>query len=152
MLLAEQAAPLLTPWQNVYVISGSSAGALTGLQFVVMVLISESRAGGGIAEIRSFASPTIMHFCAALLISGIMSAPWPTSAGAESALAVCGAAGVVYGLTVIKHTKRQSGYKPDREDWFWYALLPLFAYAGQARAKRAFPQLNHALTMISPHE
>jgi uncharacterized membrane protein HdeD (DUF308 family) len=128
VLLAESAAPLLTPWQNFYVISGSSAGALTGLQFVVMALLAESRTGG-MPEIRAFGSPTVVHFCAALLISGIMSAPWPTLPGVEIALAACGAAGVIYAVTVIKHTKQQSGYKPDREDWFWYAALPLFAYA-----------------------
>ena len=31
----------LAAWQNFYVIVGSSAGALIGLQFVVMSLISE---------------------------------------------------------------------------------------------------------------
>src|SRR5437879_1517896 len=44
VVLAEAAGPLLTPWQDFYVIVGSSAGALTGLQFVVIALIAE--AGG----------------------------------------------------------------------------------------------------------
>ena len=129
VLLAEPAAPLLTPWQNFYVITGSSAGALTGLQFVVMALLAGARNAGGMAEIRAFGSPTLVHFCAALLISGVMSAPWPTLAGAEAAIAISGAAGVIYVFTVIGHAKRQTGYKPDREDWFWYAVLPLLAYA-----------------------
>lgn len=36
MVLAEAAGPLLTQWENFYIIVGSSAGALTGLQFVVI--------------------------------------------------------------------------------------------------------------------
>jgi hypothetical protein len=98
------------------------------LQFVVMALLAEIRSGG-MPEIRAFGSPTVVHFCAALLVSGIMSAPWPTLSGVETALAACGAAGVFYGITVVKHTRQQSGYKPDREDWFWYVALPLVAYA-----------------------
>jgi len=128
VLLSEPAAPLLTPWQNFYVISGSSAGALTGLQFVVMALLSGVRGVAGMAEIRAFGSPTVVHFCAALLVSGIMTAPWPTVAGVETAVAICGAAGVIYVIIVIGHAKRQTGYKPDRKDWFWYAGLPLLAY------------------------
>ncbi len=33
--------PELTPWANYYVIVGSSAGALTGLQFVVIALLAD---------------------------------------------------------------------------------------------------------------
>jgi len=36
----EAAASTLSAWENFYVIVGSSAGALTGLQFVVMTLIA----------------------------------------------------------------------------------------------------------------
>ena len=36
----------LTQWESFYVIVGSSAGALTGLQFVVIALIAEAEAAG----------------------------------------------------------------------------------------------------------
>lgn len=123
------AGPLLAQWQNFYVIVGSSAGALTGLQFVVMALIKDTQHMGGMSEVRAFGTPTVVHFCAALLVSGIASAPWPSLSSAATALALCGAAGVAYAASVIKHALRQSGYKPDAEDWFWYAALPMFAYA-----------------------
>jgi len=42
VLYQEPAGPLLAQWQNFYVIAGSSAGALTGLQFVVMALNSKA--------------------------------------------------------------------------------------------------------------
>jgi hypothetical protein len=146
VFLTEAAGPLLTPWQNFYVISGTSAGALTGLQFVVMALLAQSRTAR-MPEIRAFGSPTVVHFCAALLISGIMSAPWPTLSGVETALAACGALGLIYGVTVVKRTKQQSGYKPDREDWFWYAALPLFAYAALLMAA-ILPASDHTMALF----
>ena len=48
---------LLQSWTNFYVIVGSSAGALTGLQFVVMALVAQSGAPGSMAEVRAFGSP-----------------------------------------------------------------------------------------------
>jgi len=129
VVLAEARGLLLTQWENFYVIVGSSAGALTGLQFVVIALIAEVEALRGMLEIRAFGTPTVVHFCAALLISAILSAPWPALSGAGLALGASGAAGVVYAMMFIRHVRRQTGYKPDTEDWVWYAALPLVAYA-----------------------
>ena len=61
----------LADWANFYVIVGSSAGALTGLQFVVIALITEAEAARSMLEIRAFGTPTIVHFCVVLLISGL---------------------------------------------------------------------------------
>jgi hypothetical protein len=67
------------------VIVGSSAGALTGLQFVVLTLISESGAvRGTTATMSAFASPNVVHFCAALLISAIASTPGTATAHRDS--------------------------------------------------------------------
>ena len=140
MLTADAAAPLLAQWQNFYVIAGSSAGALTGLQFVVMALIKDSQGMGGMQEVRAFGTPTVVHFCAALLISAIASAPWQTLSAAATALGVCGAAGMIYALSVIRHAIRQTGYKPDAEDWFWYAALPVLAYAALTAAAILLPR------------
>ena len=119
----------LAPWESFYVIVGSSAGALTGLQFVVIALIAEAEAAAGMLEIRAFGTPTVVHFCAVLFISAVLSAPWHTLSGAGLVLDVCGVAGIVYALTVVRHARRQTGYSPDAEDWFWYSALPLVGYA-----------------------
>ena len=119
----------LARWANFYVIVGSSAGALTGLQFVVMTLIAEARVAGSMREIRAFGTPTVVHFCAALLISALMNAPWHALSHVGICLGICGAAGIAYGLTVIRHARKQSGYAPDAEDWLWYAAFPLLAHA-----------------------
>jgi hypothetical protein len=127
--MGERPLSSLTQWENFYVIVGSSAGALTGLQFVVIALIAEAQTARSILEIRAFGTPTVVHFCAVLLISAIMSAPWYALSAVGTALAACGAAGVVYAIFVIRHAHRQTGYAPDREDWAWYAVLPLVAYS-----------------------
>jgi hypothetical protein len=64
-------------WESFYVIIGSSAAALTGLQFVVIVLGAERKALGDGETTRAFATPTVVHFCAVLLVAAILSAPWP---------------------------------------------------------------------------
>jgi hypothetical protein len=119
----------LAAWVSFYVIMGSASAALTGLQFVVIVLSAELNTRVSGSANRAFGTPTIVHFCAALLISAIVSAPWPSLASAGLALGACGVAGVVYTATVIRHTRRQTDYLPVLEDWIWHATLPLLAYA-----------------------
>lgn len=67
----------LAGWENFYVIVGSSVGALIGLQFVVMTLIADLPIAPADARaIDAFATPTIVHFGAVLLLSAVLSAPW----------------------------------------------------------------------------
>ena len=127
--LEQGAVSLLSRWENFYVIVGSSAGALTGLQFVVMALIADLEMYPSMLEVRAFGTPTIVHFCAALLISAVASAPWSSLAAAGIAFAVLGVAGLLYSVRVITHARRQTGYSPDREDWFWYSVLPLCGHS-----------------------
>jgi hypothetical protein len=119
--------PMLA-WENFYIIVGSSAGALTGLMFVVMALAAESQARTSTREVDAFGTPTIVHFCAVLLISSILSAPWPELWQAALAVTACGAAGIVYGLIVVRRTRRSVNYKPEMEDWIWHCALPLIGY------------------------
>jgi hypothetical protein len=120
---------LLAAWESFYVIVGSSAAALTGLQFVVIVLASDVGALGGAPTTKAFGTPTIVHFCAVLLISAVLSAPWHDVSGPALVLAISASVGLMYTLTVIKHARRQTGYVPVLEDWIWHVTLPLVAYA-----------------------
>ena len=124
----------LSAWENFYVIVGSSAAALTGLQFVVIVLIAESRTQSTSREISAFGTPTVVHFCAVLLLSAILSAPWRALSSAGMALGACGTAGVIYTFLVVRRARRQTGYKPVFEDWLFHAGLPFVAYAALAVA------------------
>jgi hypothetical protein len=117
----------LARWANFYVIVGSSAGALTGLQFVVIALIAQSGGTTSKREIRAFGTPTVIHFCAALVISVVMNIPWLGGSHLAACLGALAIVGLIYSLTVIVHAKK-STYQPDTEDWFWYAGLPVCAY------------------------
>jgi hypothetical protein len=120
----------LESWANFYVIVGSSAGALTGLQFVVMALIADSRRPDTSDDaINTFGTPTVLYFCAVLLISAILSAPWPNLSYPAVALVLSGAAGVGYGIIVLRRALLQKSYTPVFEDWLWFIALPLTANA-----------------------
>jgi hypothetical protein len=114
-------------WANFYVIAGSSAGALTGLQFVVMALVAE-RPFGSAQEINTFGTPTVVHFSATLLISAILAAPWHRLGSAGLALAACGALGCVYSVIVVRRARRVTAYRATLDDWLWFVILPLIAY------------------------
>lgn len=116
-------------WESFYVIVGSSAAALTGLQFVVIVLGAETSAPATAHTTRAFGTPTVVHFCAVLLNSAILSAPWRRLPSAGLAIAAFASAGVVYTLLVLRHARRQTEYVPVLEDWIWHTALPLLAYA-----------------------
>jgi hypothetical protein len=139
LLAAEDALSPLSRWESFYVIVGSSGAALTGLQFVVMTLIADSDRPRNPAQIRAFGTPTIVHFCAALLVSAIASAPWSTLPSAAFAFAICGIAGVAYGAIVVRRARGQTGYTPVLEDWIWHGVLPLIAYGAVVGAAIALP-------------
>ncbi len=120
----------LSAWQNFYVIVGSSAGALIGLQFVVMALIvnvarSPNLAPGGAA----FSTPTIVYFTTVLVLAGAMCAPWQSIMPVAVFWGAAGLAGVFYGAFITRRMRRQTAYQPEFEDWFFHSVLPISAYA-----------------------
>jgi len=120
----------LSGWQNFYVIVGSSAGALIGLQFVVLTLIANRPAVRGQGQAGdAFATPTIVHFATVLLLAAIATAPWHRVSNAAILWFSSGVAGFVYEAIVVRRMRRQTIYKPEFEDWLFHALLPLVAYA-----------------------
>src|SRR3954466_3043468 len=115
----------LSEWQNFYVIVGSSAGALIGLQFVVLTLIAAMPISRGTAQAgAAFSTPNVVHFGAVLLLAGILSAAGREVAPAAVLWGLLGLIGIVYAAVVVRRMRRQSAYKPVFEDWFCSALLP----------------------------
>jgi len=128
--MIDTVAPTLKQWESYYVIVGSSACALTGLQFVVLTLITDAGAlRGSDATLSAFASPNVVHFCVALLLSAWLSMPWHGLLPAGVGVALTGTGGLVYSLNVLRIARRQRDYKPVLEDWIWHAALPILAYA-----------------------
>ena len=124
----EAAVSPLPTWQNFYVIIGSSAGALTGLMFVVITLITRSRVPRSSGTLAAFGTPTVVHFCAALLVAAILSAPWQVLWNAALLLGLAGLGGVIYVVIVVRRARRQTDYQLVLEDWLWYITFPLVSY------------------------
>ena len=125
--------PLLTTWQNFYVIIGSSAGALTGLMFVVITLAARAQRPQRSGDpIGTFNTPNVVHFCAALLIAAILCAPWQVLWNASLLLGLCGLGGVIYVAIVLQRMRRlrlQGGdYTLVLEDWLCHVVFPFVSY------------------------
>lgn len=118
----------LAGWESFYVIVGSSSAALTGLNFVVIALGAQSQTLSGPTDVSAFGTPTIIHFCAALLVSAILSAPWRSASIVALCLGICAVAGIMYLGRVMLIVRRGTTYKPVLDDVLWHFALPLVAY------------------------
>ena len=131
-------------WDNFYVIVGSSAGALIGLQFVVITLIAEIPIAGADAQAGgAFSTPSVVHFGAVLLLSAIVSAPWTGIAAVALLWGLMGLCGLAYTAVVVRRMRMQTADQPVLEDWLFHVLLPFAAYAAlavAALAARAHPR------------
>lgn len=120
----------LDGWENFYVIVGSSAGALIGLQFVVITLIAERPIGRGLAQASgAFATPSVVHFGVVLLLSAIVSAPWNGISTVALLWGLVGLCGLVYAVIVTRRMRVQTAYQPVFVDWLFHVILPSAAYA-----------------------
>ena len=122
---------MMTPiegWENFYLIVGSSAAVLTGLLFVVVALTGQRREADAAGGTAAYGTPTVVHFCAVLLVAAILSTPGHTTGSLSFSLGVSSVAGIAYSSSIIMRLRRQKGYTPARSDWLWHILLPLIAY------------------------
>jgi len=119
----------LNGWENFYVIVGSSAGALIGLQFVVMTLLADSPVARGDAQAgQAFGTPNVVHFGVVLFLSAIVSVPWQAITPIAVLWGVVGVCGVVYSAIVAQRMRLQTAYHAVFDDWLFHGLLPLTAY------------------------
>jgi uncharacterized membrane protein len=136
----------LDGWENFYVIVGSSAGALIGLQFVVLTLIAE-RPPLRVAEAgAAFSTPSVVHFGVVLLLSAVLSAPWHAIGPVAIFWGLVGLSGIAYAVVVARRMRVQTTYRPIFEDWLFHLLLPLVAYGFLAVS--AYVAQSHARSAL----
>ena len=133
----------LAGWSNFFVIVGSSAGALIGLQFVVITLIASRPVRPGLEPANAYATPTIVHFGSVLLLSAGMAAPL-RGIEAPAFWGLLGACGLIYCGIVTRRVRRQQAYQPVIEDWLFHVIFPLGAYATLAASAFAPPKDEHS--------
>jgi len=132
---------LFPAWEIFYEIVGSASGALAGLMFVVMALISDAR-GATESQLDAFGTPTVIHFGAALLLSALSAAPWPGLTSFRMSLGLYGAIGFAYMIVVVLRTRRLTEYSAVLEDWLFHAVLPLAAYLSVLTAAIGLPRAS----------
>ena len=131
-MIQETTHTALGGWEDFYLIVGSAAAALTGLQFVVITLVSEAQSRStSTGALGAFATPTIVHFCAALFVSVVMCAPWPRLSEPAFVIGTGGAVGLAYTGIVVLRATRQTAYQMVAEDWIWHVTFPVVAYGVQ---------------------
>ena len=128
-------------WDSFYVIVGGAAGALIGLQFVVMTLIAERPPLRAAEASSAFGTPTIVNFSAVLLLSALLRAPWHAITPVAALWGLTGFSGVAYILIIARRMRKQRAYQPDLEDWLFFVWLPLAAYAMLSIS--AFAAISH---------
>ena len=119
----------LARWDSFYVIVGSAAGALIGLQFVVLTLLAQRPATRAAEAGAAFATPTIVHFSTVLLMSALLRAPWTDIAAVAACSGLVGLGGCAYVIIIALRVRRQIAYQPEFEDWLFHIAVPLAANA-----------------------
>lgn len=120
--------PSLLAWNNFYVIIGSAAGALTGLTFIAVTLVGQTRQRQAEIGISSFTTPTIVHFGVVLFIAALLSMPWHSVLPPAIALSLVGLAGFLYTILVMQRQRRLQDYAFVLEDLIWYRICPFIAH------------------------
>ena len=122
--------PFLSDWQNFYTIMGTAAATLTGLMFVVTTLIAglDAHLSTLNAGVSAYNTPTVVHFCAVLLLAGILSAPWQTFSSLSLLLGLLALGMVLYLIIVLRRMWRVPNYQSTFEDWLWYMAFPFLAH------------------------
>jgi hypothetical protein len=134
----------LAKWDNFYVIVGSAAGALIGLQFVVLTLVANRPDTGSAEAGAAFGSPTVVHFGVVLFLAALLHAPWQTIHIVATLWGILGFGGVAYSVIVVRRMRRQSAYQPIFEDWLCHVGLPFAGYGILALSSFAAPSHERA--------
>jgi len=118
----------LSEWESFYVITGSSAAALTGLMFVVVALAAERIQRQQSDGVGAFSTPTVAHFSIVLLIASLMSVPGHSVVSLSLCIGGCAAVGLTSSGRAGLRMKKVAGYTPETEDWAFHVILPLASY------------------------
>jgi hypothetical protein len=120
----------LAGWDNFYVITGSCAGGLTGLTFVVIALSADAKQINP-RGLRVYITPTIVHFGVVLAIAAYLSMPHQGLRSLSLGFGAVGIFGLLYmGFIAANIGRISTVYIPVIEDWLWNVVLPALVYCG----------------------
>jgi hypothetical protein len=130
-------AAALHNWQAFYQLTGEVAGTLVGLMFIAISLTRNSLVfeqldsdAAAAAGIRTFATPTILHFCAVVAVAAICCIPTHTTLSLSICLDAIGLGGMIFTYTTytgLRERARRVAVKQIM--WIWHLRFPSFCYA-----------------------
>ncbi|HMA34900.1 MAG TPA: hypothetical protein VKY74_10520 [Chloroflexia bacterium] len=122
-------AQTLHDWQNFYMLTGTAAATLIGLLFVAASLGAGLIADHTRDNIRTFVTPTLLHFGAVLILACIFTVPGQSPDVLGALVAAIGVAGLAQVLkTVPQMWQYHQRDDFDRAHWLWHNVLPGVAY------------------------
>jgi hypothetical protein len=121
--------PSLGQWHDFYALIGAASATLVGLMFVAASIGAGVFTRAHQAGIRSFLSPTVVHFSVVLIVCLLATIPSQMWASLGVLQAAAGAIGLIYSGWIWRRMAKH-GIIPtiDIADRLWYALLPIVAY------------------------
>jgi hypothetical protein len=138
----------LAQWRDFYMLIGSASATLVALIFVAASIGAGVFTRAHQVGIRSFLSPTVVHFTAILVICLFAIIPTQTWFTMGALLVCSGAVGMAYSGWVWRRMMRHGIIGTiDAIDRLWYAQLPIAAYllivsAGIALWKKSMTGLD----------
>lgn len=118
----------LHEWDNFYLTTGAAAGAIIGLQFVVMTLIAERPPRRPGQAGAAYSTPTVFHFAVVLFLSILLAAPWRLISTPAPIWGAIGIFGVGYAIVIARRIHSLEDYRPVAADWLFNVLAPIVAY------------------------
>lgn len=117
---------LLLEWRDFYVALGAAAAALLGAMFVAASVGIGYFTRDHVAAIRSFMTPTVIHFAAVIFGSALTMVPLLQWHWFGAVLIATSMLGLAYtGFVAVDVARRRS---LERVDHIWYAAMPVIGY------------------------
>ncbi len=125
----------LHDWQGFYQLTGEVAGTLVGLMFIAISLTGHSLMIERLnldaaAAIRTFASPTILHFCAVVALAAVCCIPTHTTLSLSICLNAMGLGGMIFTFRTYRGLRVHArSIALTQIIWTWHWRFPSCCYA-----------------------
>ncbi len=135
---------MFSGWQTFYQLTGSAAGELIGLLFIVATLTSRRSSPGSEQGVKVFTTPTVFHLALVLVVSALALAPGAEIDSASLVMTICALIGGGYAVAIGARITKLPTHTHWTDVWF-YGAAPVAAYLALATsAGAAWARIPHA--------
>ena len=124
---------MFSGWQTFYQLTGSAAGELIGLLFIVATLSRGQPQPTSQTGVKVFTTPTVVHLSMVLIVSALALAPGTDNDSACLVMTLCAAVGLIYAVGVAVQFRKLERTTHWSDVWM-YAAAPIVVYLALAAA------------------